>query len=318
MIGKISTVIGAAIAITFCSAGGDSASADKARALADLAALHNNDILLAGIDSDGADRIRLADRLTMLTQRVAAASCALTSDVAVEESHYYLEQARDEIDIILDALRHGNPVLHIMGPETNRRTLHDLNDLEAEWQDTHGAVDAVVADGHDTENAHIIDDHNLKLLHLATVLAADISGQYSHPYELSQVDAFMISLAGRQRMLTQRMAKDACEVWTGYHAEEGRADLEEHMVIFENSLKALRHGLAEAGVPAAPTPAIEKDLDDLLDRWAIIRGNFDKLLAGETLDMDQKYEIFHDFNLELDALDHLIGDYKDYAKRHHG
>ena len=54
--------------------------------------------------SDGADRIRLADRLKMLTQQVAAASCALTSDVAVQECHDMLEEVTDEIDIIDHAL----------------------------------------------------------------------------------------------------------------------------------------------------------------------------------------------------------------------
>lgn len=76
--------------------------------------------------SDGSERIRLADRLMMLTQRVAASSCAVTSGVALEESHVYLENAIFEFDIILDALRYGNEDLHIMGPENDKRTLHDL------------------------------------------------------------------------------------------------------------------------------------------------------------------------------------------------
>ncbi|MEM7711883.1 MAG: type IV pili methyl-accepting chemotaxis transducer N-terminal domain-containing protein, partial [Pseudomonadota bacterium] len=119
------------------------------------------------------------------------------------------------------------------------------------------------------------------------------------------------------RMLTQKMAKDACEIWTGYHAQDGRADLERTMVVFENSLTALRGGAPEAGIVAAPTEAIEADLDDLLDRWSVLRGNLEILLAGGDLDMDQKYEIFHDFNVELAALEHLIVDYRDYVQRYH-
>ncbi len=291
--------------------------ADKAEALAVLVALTESEVTSIQGQSDAADRIRLADRLTMLTQRVAASSCALTSDVAIEESHYFLEEATDEFDIILDALRNGNEALHILGPEENRRTLHDLDMIEEEWMATHGAIDAVIADGHDVENAHIIDDHNLELLRRTSILASDINGQYSNPFEISQADAMLINIAGRQRMLTQKMAKDACEIWTGYHAEDGRKDLMETMVIFENSMNALRYGMPDAGIQAAPTPEIEKDLDIILERWDVIRGNLDILLAGGELEMAGKYEIFHDFNLELDELEHLIHDYKVYVERHH-
>ncbi|MCY4335527.1 MAG: type IV pili methyl-accepting chemotaxis transducer N-terminal domain-containing protein [Litoreibacter sp.] len=290
---------------------------DRAEAERRLAAIHDADILTIGEESDGADRIRYSERLSMLTQRVAAASCSLTSDVAIEESHFHLEEAMHEMDIILEALRVGNEKLHIFGPEKRKRTLHDIDELEEEWKETHGAVEAVLADGHDVDNAHIIDDHNLSLLKKAQVLASDISGQYSHPYELTQSHAMLLSIAGRQRMLTQKMAKDACEVWTGYHAEDGRADLIETMSIYENSLNALLNGMPAAGILAAPTPQIQEDLHILLDRWAIIKANLVKLIDGETLDMDQKYEIFHDLNLELDDLEHLIHDYKEFTEAHH-
>lgn len=291
--------------------------ADKSDALALLAQLHGDDVLTRDLVSDGPDRMRLADRLTMLTQKVAASSCALTSDVAIEESHAHLEEAMHEVDIILSALRDGNEQLHILGPEKSRRTLHDIDVLEEEWQETHGAVEAVLREGHDVHSAHIIDDHNLSLLDKATVLSSDIVGQYAHPFEITQADAMLISIAGRQRMLTQKMAKDACEIWTGYHAELGREDLTETMSIFENSLNALRYGMPAAGIQEAPTDEIRADLDSLLDPWGILRGNLDQLLAGQELDMDQKYEIFHDLNVELDELEHLIHDYKVYVERHH-
>ena len=292
--------------------------ADKAQALEVLSSLHKDDILIANESSDGPDRIQLAQRLTMLTQKVAASSCALTSDIAVQESHDELEEAMHEVDIILDALMHGNDALHVFGPEKNRRTLHDIEVLWEEWRETHGAVETVLADGHDVESAHVIDDHNLTLLEKATVVAGDILSQYSHPFEMTQSDALLIKIASRQKMLTQKMSKDACEIWTGYHADLGRQDLEETMVIFQNSLEALRDGLPAAGVAKAPTPEIAADLDSLLKRWNVIRGNLDLLLAGEELNDDQKYEIFHDFNLELEEINHLVHDYKAYVKQKHG
>ena len=118
-------------------------------------------------------------------------------------------------------------------------------------------------------------------------------------------------------MLTQKMAKDACEIWTDYHAEEGRADLRETMVIFENSLKALRFGYADAGISEAPNDAIRTDLDILLERWGVLKVNLQTLVDGGDLNEEQKYEVFHDLEVELVDLDHLIEDYKEYAERAH-
>ncbi|WP_162197173.1 type IV pili methyl-accepting chemotaxis transducer N-terminal domain-containing protein [Loktanella sp. S4079] len=269
------------------------------------------------VESDGAERIRIAGQLRTLTQQVAAASCALSSGIATDEAHEVLAKATAEFDRYIAALRDGDPELNILHPETRRLTLVDIEHVDTEWSSIHGAIDAILADSTDVESAHIIDDHNLKLLELTTILAADISGQYAHPFEISAADAMMIEIAGRQRMLTQKMAKDACEIWADYHAEEARADLIETVTIFETSLKALRFGMPEAGLQEAPTDKIREDLDQLLARWETIKANEQILIDGGELSLDQKTEIFHDLEVELAELDHLLDEYKEYAERTH-
>ena len=269
------------------------------------------------IESDGADRIRLSGQLSTLTQQVAAASCALTSDVDVEEAHDILEHATNQFDRYIVALRDGDEELHILHPEENRRTLVDLEHVLTEWQAIHGAIDSILVDGHDVESSHIIDDHNLKLLELTSILASDIAGQYAHPFEITADNVILIELAGRQRMLTQKMAKDACEIWTGYHSEEAKEDLRSTMVIFENSLVALRDGMPSVGVLPAPNDIIRADLDDLLNRWGILKPNLTTLIDGGELNEEQKFEVFQDLEVELVELDHLIDDYKEYAERNH-
>ena len=148
-------------------------------------------------------------------------------------------------------------------------------------------------------------------------MASDIAGQYAHPFEITADNVILIELAGRQRMLTQKMAKDACEIWTGYHSEEAKEDLRSTMVIFENSLVALRDGMPSVGVLPAPNDIIRADLDDLLNRWGILKPNLTTLIDGGELNEEQKFEVFHDLEVELVELDHLIDDYKEYAERNH-
>lgn len=269
------------------------------------------------IESDGADRIVLAGKLRTLTQEVAAASCAVTSGIDVEEAHDVLEQATADFDRYIVALRDGDEGLHILGPEENGRIKRDLAHVQEEWMAIHGAIDSVIGNHDDVDGAHVIDDHNLALLELTTVLSSDISARYSHPYEMTAADAMMIEIAGRQLMLTQKMAKDSCEVWTGYHAEEAKVDLAATMQIFETSLHALRFGMPDAGLQAAPNDVIRADLDILLERWDVIKVNQQTLVDGGELNEEQKTEIFHDLLLELYDLEHLLDDYKDHAERAH-
>ena len=269
------------------------------------------------IVSDGVDRIQAAGRLPTLTQTVAATSCMLGAGLVQQEGHALMQSAVDEFEMIVAALKDGNADLGIVGPETQRRTIDDLDEVLAEWGAIRQAITVVLETGHDADAAHIIDDHNLALLELTTRLASDINGQYSHPYEISQRDALAIEFATRQRMLTQKMAKDACEIWTGYHADAAKQDLDSTMQIFENSLIALRDGYDAAGLAPAPTDQIRADLDALLSRWNVIKPNAQALLDGQDISEEAKIEIFTDLNLELDEIKHLVSDYADYAERHH-
>ena len=269
------------------------------------------------IESDAADRIVLASKLRTLTQQVAAASCAVTSDINVSEAHEVLEEATGEFDRYIVALRDGDQTLHILEPEKSGRILRDIEHLRTEWMAIHRAIDSVLVNEDDDDASHLIDDHNLKLLELTTILQSDISGRYANPYEMTAADAMMVDIAGRQLMLTQKMAKDSCEVWTGYNAEAAREDLRATMQTFEVSLNALRDGMPSAGLQPAPTEKIRDDLDILLRRWSVIRVNQQTLVDGGELDEAQKAEIFHDLQLELEDLRTLLYDYREYAERNH-
>ena len=265
--------------------------------------------------SDGADRILLAGQLRTLTQQVAAASCAVTSGVDVDEAYSVMEQATTNFDRYIVALRDGDEAMQIHGPEQNARISEDIEHVQQEWSAIHGAVDAVLADRNDVDAAHVIDDHNMQLLELTTVLSTDVSGRYADPYEVSARDALLIEIAGRQLMLTQRMAKDSCEIWSGYNSEAAKIDLAATMEVFESSLTALRFGLDAVGVIPAPNDVIRDDLDTLLARWDVIKENQQTLVDGGELNDEQKTEIFHDLLVELDDLEHLLQDYKEYAER---
>ncbi|MEM6938716.1 MAG: type IV pili methyl-accepting chemotaxis transducer N-terminal domain-containing protein [Pseudomonadota bacterium] len=273
--------------------------------------------VLFEIESDSAERIKYAGQLRTYTQQVAAASCAITSNVSADEAYDILVSATSRFDRYLHALTYGDEELGIYAPETKTSIIDGLKEVEAEWKLVHDAIDKVLANGKDVESAHFIDDHNLRLLELTDKLSAEIKWSHANPFEISAADAMTMEIAGRQRMLTQKMAKRACEIWTGYRADEAKVALATLMQKFEASLRALRFGLTEAGIAPAPNDIIRADLDGLLVRWEGIKANQEALLHGQPLDLAQKVQIFHELQLELADLEHLLKDYRDHAERAH-
>ena len=70
-------------------------------------------------------------------------------------------------------------------------------------------------------------------------------------------------------------------------------------------------------IQPAPTDQIKADLDDLIARWQVLKVNLTDLLDGKEISEEAKYEIFHDFNVELARIDLLKSHYGEWAKRNH-
>ncbi|MEH6825600.1 MAG: methyl-accepting chemotaxis protein [Motiliproteus sp.] len=77
-------------------------------------------------------------------------------------------------------------------------------------------------------------------------------------------DAETINVAGRQRMLSQRLAKEALMVAQGV---EQRAALEKTLSLFEHSHKKLISGDSQAGIVAPSSPVISKQLQHVGGLW---------------------------------------------------
>ncbi len=266
-------------------------------------------------ESDASERLEVVSRLRTLSQQIAAASCTYASGVVPDQARDILAQAKQDFDRYFIALRDGDPELGVLVAETDRRILHDIAKIEEEWALIATAVIALLDDPTNLDQAKFIDDHNLVLLDLTNQLASDVKGHYANPFQVSARDSMMIELAGRQLMLTQKMAKDSCEIWIGYNVDEARDDLNKTMEIFGASLQALRFGLAANGIPAAPNEVIAADLDELLARWSVIESNLQAQLGGAQLEDEQRGLIFLEFQHELADLKKLLAHYREHAER---
>lgn len=114
----------------------------------------------------------------------------------------------------------------------------------------------------------------MKALHfiLMTVFAfgvlAPISIVMAEDFDYSRV----INLAGKQRMLTQKMSKEAVLVALAHDAEVNTANLQKTHDLFDKTLKGLRAGDADLGLPETKKPNIVAGLDEVDVLWGSFGG----------------------------------------------
>ncbi len=263
-------------------------------------------------DIGATERINFSGKLRMLSQRVAAAACNYTAGINRDESLAILTAAQTEFDKITNGLEFGDPDLRMRGQEKRRKTLVALEALKTEWNDVSAAIDGLVQ-GKDVETSiSLIDGHNLEVLERAKLLVSELSGQYSDPTAMLQADAMLVDISGRQRMLTQKMSKEACQVWSG-NTDAAEA-LKGTMQMFEISLLALREGMSEAGIKPAPTEDIRAGLDDIWGDWMELKPSLEVAVAKQNPPAELRSDVFADLNTMLREMNAVVGLYTIYGK----
>ena len=266
-------------------------------------------------DIGAAERIAAADRLRVLSQEIAALACLSFSQVAPTDSVALVAKTRGRFRYYFDALYHGNLSLNIIGPETRPAIVTQLDGIDRLWREMSTGL-ALLADDAEDEAAHyLIKDNALALYSATELLVSDMVGVYSNPAELLQADALMIDIAGRQAMLTQVIANNACKIWSDDADQDlARTDLNDAMVLFEKTLVSMRDGLPDIGLRPAPTPEIAATLDDVIEDWGETRHKLDLLMEDTPPSDDAQAEIFRRMNDKTNRLEEVIEHYTKFAK----
>ena len=160
----------------------------------------------------GNERINFSGKLRMLSQRTAAAGCNLNAGVDPAGNAKILTASQTEFNKILGGLRAGNGDLKIEGAETDSGILADLDGVATSWAPINAAIVELTKNPGSEPSIEVINGQNLALLGSAKSLVSTIVGVYADNSDDDGLGA-TIDVAGRQRMLTQKMSKD-CLLYT--------------------------------------------------------------------------------------------------------
>ena len=246
-------------------------------------------------DVGSSERINLAQQLGTLTQRIIASACNVNAGVAVRESAAVLRISASQYERINDALLHGNRGFGILGEENRPRTLQAINGLAEVWTPLQSeALTAEVSADQDGMIASIAVQSD-PVLEEVSILVSEITAQYADPVALLHADALLIDIAGRQRLLAQRMSKDVCLIASGIEVDAAREELVATIALFDTSLNGLANGVESVGLLPPPTQKIAEGLQFVTDEWSKIRPTLDEVVAGTQIDDTTRAELFGAF-----------------------
>ncbi len=123
----------------------------------------------------------------------------------------------------------------------------------------------------------------LGLVGLAVLTAVGISSISLYFLGAQEQDAPIINIAGRQRMLTQKMAKEALCAASCDRGQQQQAcgNLVKTRQLFDDSLKALINGNAAMGIPPAEDPVILAQLNKVATMWRSFSNNIQFIASGD-------------------------------------
>ncbi len=267
-------------------------------------------------DDGGTARINQAGKLRLLSQQIPAMACVMLYSNDAASMTPMLTASIDQYERILNALREGDPEMGIFGAEEKPRILKYHSDLTAFWGPFRAASENIVAGKQVEESLLFISKENMALLDLAKALVGEIRTKYSNPIEITGSEALLIDLSGRQRMLTQKIAKESCGIETGNMALGSLDDLSKTSALFETTLLALANGMPMAGLAPPPTEQIQQSLQDALGGWQDTKAVLSGMTGKGSADGGTVRHLFDLLAAERGKMNTVTGLYSEYARTH--
>jgi hypothetical protein len=257
---------------------------------------------LAAAAVDISHKVKIAGDLRMFTQRMALSAAFVMLDVETEHYLEVLTEEYDEFEADIADLRNGDPKFS-MAPEQNKFVLEAINTVEFGWKIL-GPELKYVVDNRGIDDLHFnkIEKVNAQVMTLADSLIHRILLEYKEDIPIDLAN--QIDVVGVQRMLSQKMIKEAILVAMEFEAEAHHEMLVGSMQLFQFGLDKLASKMLhnERMLPEA-SAGIATELEKAVHCWAKLSPILNKLDQTHTFDRADLKTLADEADVMLAAFD---------------
>ncbi len=239
-----------------------------------------------GRDEDGGRKMNLSGRQRMLLQRMAKSACFTALGVDTDGHVRELLQAHADFDRTLKGLRDGSQADGLF-PETDPAVVKKLDAVASLWSLYSPIIQSVAGhlEGHALQAAlKRIYELNLGLLLEMNDAVSLLENKYGTPGNTQAKLSSIINVAGRQRMLSQKMSKEFCMAASGYEAAGNRALMLGTIALFESSQDWLKRESALLEMTPAKADELHARQEKIDGLWTSLRAFLSQAAAGKEPD----------------------------------
>ncbi len=218
--------------------------------------------------------INLSGKERMLTQNMTKLALQSSLNIQRDKSRKSLKKVADLYGKTLNGFKNGDSDLGLKAT-TNKKVKERIDIVEKAWKPFYGAVNKIV-DGKDKDGKAVdyLIANNEKLLKLSNDLVEAYESSNTSVNYLEKARLHTVNIAGRQRMLTQKMTKEKLLILKGQKEYESK--LAETVKLFDTSLTALIKGDKSQHITKPSNEKIVKQLKVVSKLWAELKPLYEK------------------------------------------
>jgi len=217
--------------------------------------------------------INLSGKQRMLTQYISKLALQIHHNIQKKESQVKLKALAELYAKTLKAFKEGDSDLGIE-KSSNRDILEQIRVIEKEWEIFYGHVKRMTEKEDTQKSLRYIMSNNEKLLKVSNELVQRFERSNPSKNYLEKARLHIVNIAGRQRMLTQKMTKEKLLTYKGN--KEVQKQLLQTVQLFDDSLNALILGNKDKYITKATNEKIIKQLKVVATLWSKLKPLYKK------------------------------------------
>ncbi len=218
--------------------------------------------------------INLSGKERMLTQNMTKLALQSALNIQKDESRKALKKVADLYAKTLTGFKNGDSDLGLK-PATNKKVKEQIAVVEKAWKPFYEAVNKIV-DGKDKDGKALeyVVTKNEELLKLSNNLVEAYESSNTSINYLEKARLHLVNVAGRQRMLTQKMTKEKLLLLKGEKSYAPK--LAKTIKLFDSSLMALIKGDKSQNITKPTNEKIIKQLKVVSKLWEELKPLYGK------------------------------------------